>query len=126
MVAYIDLDPGQCEFTASGMISLVVVLDRNVYQEPGAAAAGKAEVPAVLKHLDANLPRGNFANFVCSFWRGKHDDENKPSHDLSVGIPQRMIATLHCAWGRGAGADAKQAMLISSAQKTLHFKQNRE
>ena len=64
MVAYIDLDPGQCEFTASGMISLVVVLDRNVYQEPGAAAAGKAEVPAVLKHLDANLPRGNFANIL--------------------------------------------------------------
>ena len=60
MVAYIDLDPGQCEFTASGMVSLVVVLDRNAYQEPGGAAAGKAEVPAVLKHLDANLPRGNF------------------------------------------------------------------
>ena len=72
MVAYLDLDPGQCEFTASGMLSLVVVLDRNVYQEPGAAAAGKSEVPAVLKHLDANLPRGNFA-IACPLenWRGE-------------------------------------------------------
>jgi hypothetical protein len=48
IVAYLDLDPGQCEFTAAGMISLVVVLDRN-QQLP---------VPAALHHLDEYLPRG--------------------------------------------------------------------
>ncbi len=48
IVAYLDLDPGQCEFTAAGMISLVVVLDRNQHQP----------VPPALQHLDEYLPRG--------------------------------------------------------------------
>ena len=57
MVAYLDLDPGQCEFTAPGMISLLVILDRNVYGGGAGAAAGEP-LPAALQHLDEYLPRG--------------------------------------------------------------------
>ena len=70
IVAYLDLDPGQCEFTAAGMISLVVVLDRNLYPPPcpvSAASDGPfiqqqdhPEIPAALRHLDEYLLRAIF------------------------------------------------------------------
>ena len=41
IVAYLDLDPGQCEFTAAGMISLVVVLDRNQHSSTSVATSGR-------------------------------------------------------------------------------------
>jgi hypothetical protein len=64
LVAYLDLDPGQSEFTTAGMISLVVVVDRNQYplpsaqQQNGSGAAGTAAVPEALRHMDEYLPRG--------------------------------------------------------------------
>lgn len=61
IVAYLDLDPGQCEFTAAGMISLVVVLDRNLYPAPTTSHSPpqqQLEIPEALRHLDEHLPRG--------------------------------------------------------------------